>query len=92
MCIRDRCDTPNIEVNTKEQVARHNQPNMYIYTTNRQQNAQIQYPRHREKPRTNMTGNYNYCIKNATAVQGESYTTTTIALIPQPHVIHQASK
>ena len=32
------CDTPNIEVDTKKQVARHNQPNVYfevyIHTTN----------------------------------------------------------
>ena len=26
------CDIPNIEVDTKEQVARHNQPNIYIHT------------------------------------------------------------
>ena len=26
------CDIPSIEVDTKEQVARHNQPNMYVYT------------------------------------------------------------
>ena len=25
------CDIPNIEVDTKEQVAGHNQPNIYIY-------------------------------------------------------------
>ena len=46
--------TKHYEVDTKEQVARHNQPNMseyiYIPTTNRQQNTQIQYPRHRKKP------------------------------------------
>ena len=28
---------------------------MYIHTTNRQQNTQTQYPRHREKPGLNMT-------------------------------------
>ena len=46
------CDVPSIEVDTKEQVARHNQPNIYTPYTheNRQQNTQIQYPRHREKP------------------------------------------
>ena len=43
------CDIPNIEVDTKEQVAGHNQPDIYIYTY-RRQNTQIQYPRHREKP------------------------------------------
>ena len=43
------CDIPNIEVDKKEQVARHNQPNTYTHE-NRQQNTQIQYPRHREKP------------------------------------------
>ena len=43
------CDTPSIEIDAKEQVARHNQPNIYIDTTNRQQNTQIQYPQHREK-------------------------------------------
>ena len=48
------CDIPNIEVDTKEQVARHNQPNTYIHT-NRQQHTQIQYPRHREKRGINMT-------------------------------------
>ena len=49
---RTACDTPSIEVDTTEQqVARHNQPNIiYIRTTNRQQNTQIQYPRHWEKP------------------------------------------
>ena len=36
------CDTPSIKVDTTEQqVARHNQPNIYIHTTNRQQNTQI---------------------------------------------------
>ena len=48
------CDISNIEVDTKKQAALHNQPNVYfevyIHTTNRQQNTQIQYPRHREKP------------------------------------------
>ena len=45
------CDTPvpNIEEDTKVQVARHNQPNIYIHE-NRQQNTPIQYPRRREKP------------------------------------------
>ena len=80
------CDIPNIEVDTKEQVARHNQPNayfeVYTHTTNRQQNTQTQYPRHREKPRINMTGKYNYCIKNTTAVWNLT-PPANIALIPQ---------
>ena len=36
------CDTPSIKIDTAEQqVARHNQPNIYIHTTNRQQNTLI---------------------------------------------------
>ena len=36
------CDTPSVEVDTTEQqVARHNQPNIYIHTINRQQNILI---------------------------------------------------
>ena len=38
------CGAPSIEVDTTEQqVARHNQPNIYIRTTNRQQHTEIQY-------------------------------------------------
>ena len=36
------CDTPSIKVDTTEQqVARHNQPNVYMHTTTRQQNILI---------------------------------------------------
>ena len=35
-----------------------------LYTTNRQQHARIQHPRHREKPWVHIdTGNYDCCIK-----------------------------
>ena len=37
------------------------------------------------------TGNYNYCIKNTTAVWNLTPPPANIALIPQ-HVIHDASK
>ena len=39
------------------------------------------------------TGNYNYCIKNATAVWNLTPLPANIpaALIPQQHVIHQTS-
>ena len=48
------CDIPNIEVDTKERVARHNQPNN-IYTRQIDNKILIQYRRHREKPGINMT-------------------------------------
>ena len=64
------CDIPNIEVDTKERVARHNQPNIYIYiyTTNRQQNTHPIPTTSGETRNKYDTGNYNYCIKNTTAV------------------------
>ena len=48
------CDIPSIEVDTKEQAARHYQPNIYIYICTHDK-LEIQYSRHREKPRKNMT-------------------------------------
>ena len=38
------------------------------------------------------TGNYNYCFNNTTAVWNVTPPPGNIALIPQQHVIHQASK
>ena len=57
---------------------------MYIHTTNRQQNTQTQYPRHREKPGINMTQattttvlKYNCCMESYTT--SKHSTKTTIA-------------
>ena len=52
------CDIPNIakEIQNNRQLdIIYIQPNIYIHTTNRQQNTQTQYPRHGEKPGINMT-------------------------------------
>ena len=92
---------PNIEVDTKEQVARHNQPNIdipgiYIHTHDKQTTKYSNRIPTTSEETTNKydTGNYNYrsCIKNTTAVWNLTPPSASIALIPQQHVIHQASK
>ena len=94
------CDIPNIEVDTKKQVARHNQPNVYfeVYIHTRQIDNKILTSNTHDNGRNhylvlNMTGNYNYCNKKYNCCM-ESYTTTSknTALIPQQHVIHQVPK
>ena len=88
------CDIPNIEVDTKEQVARHNQPSIYILVYIRKQTKY-------SDPIPTTSGesmnkydpsNYNCCINNTTAVWNLTPPPVNIALIPEQHVIHQASK
>ena len=43
------------EVNQSPAQTKPYNTNIYIHTTNRQQNTQTQYPRHGEKPGINMT-------------------------------------
>ena len=66
---------------------------MYIHTTNRQQNTQTQYPRHGEKPGLNMTqATTTTTVLKIQQMYGILHHQQNITLIPQQHVIHQASK
>ena len=85
------CDIANIDVDTKEQVARYNPPNIYIHTRKQTTKYSDAIPTTSGET-MNMTGNYNYCCINNTTAVWNLTPPVYIALIPQQHVIHQASK
>ena len=55
-------------LHTHQVVFENNQPNIYIHTTNRQQNTQTQYPPHGERPGINRTQATTIVVKNTTDV------------------------